>query len=157
MAKRRKQEEQKCDEPGHLWHSRPAEFALLALQGDRNKGLSPEEAQCRLEKFGRNRLPQAKTPSPWLRFFHQFNNVLIYVLLASAVGAMFTGDPVDAAIIFCVVLINAIIGFFQGGKRTERHSQHAFPFLVRVARWQTDFHTRRGAFTWRHRFFAIGR
>ena len=116
MAKRRKQEEQKCDEPGHLWHSRPAEFALLALQGDRNKGLSPEEAQCRLEKFGRNRLPQAKTPSPWLRFFHQFNNVLIYVLLASAVGAMFTGDPVDAAIIFCVVLINAIIGFFQEDK-----------------------------------------
>jgi cation diffusion facilitator family transporter len=41
---------------------------------------------------------------------------LIYVLLASALGALYSGDPLDAAVIFGVVLINAVIGFLQEGK-----------------------------------------
>ncbi len=72
MAKRRKQVEQKCDEPGQIWHSLPAELALLALLGDRDKGLSSEEAQRRLDKFGRNLLPQAK-PSRSLSDFPGVN------------------------------------------------------------------------------------
>ncbi len=116
MAKRNKQEEPKRDEPERRWHSLPADQALAGLEGDRERGLSSEEARHRIERFGRNVLPQAKRPSPWLRFFSQFNNVLIYVLLASAAGAMLTGDTVDAAVIFGVVLINALIGFVQEGK-----------------------------------------
>ncbi len=104
------------DELRTLWHSLPIEFSLNTLQVDRDDGLPFDEVSQRLGRYGRNILPQAKPPNPWLRFIRQFNNILIYVLLASAVGAMLTGDHVDAGVIFGVVLINAIIGFVQEGK-----------------------------------------
>ncbi len=99
-----------------LWHSLPAELALCGLEGDRDVGLTAGEAQRRLARYGRNLLSLAQRPCTWLRFFGQFNNVLIYVLLVSSVGAMLTGDLLDAAVIFGVVLINAIIGFVQESK-----------------------------------------
>jgi cation diffusion facilitator family transporter len=112
MAKRRQQ--QAANRP--LWHSLPAEQALDVLHSDRQQGLSSDEAASRLARYGRNRLPQAKRRGPLLRFLSQFHNVLIYVLLASALGALATGDRLDAIVIFGVVFINAIIGFVQEGK-----------------------------------------
>ena len=98
------------------WHSLTTESALAILEGSQENGLATAEASRRLVRYGRNLLPQAKPPNPWLRFIRQFNNVLIYVLLAASVGAMLTGDWVDAAVIFGVILINALIGFIQEGK-----------------------------------------
>ena len=53
------------------------------------------------------------------RFLLQFHNVLIYVLLAAAVGAALLRHPTDAAVIVAVVVINAVAGFIQEG-RAER-------------------------------------
>jgi cation diffusion facilitator family transporter len=89
---------------------------LDRLRADRQRGLSSAEAASRVQQYGRNTLPEAKRRGPWLRFFSQFNNILIYVLLASASGAWLTGDKLDAIVIFGVVFINAIIGFVQEGK-----------------------------------------
>jgi len=105
-----------ADETRRAWHSLPAGQVVEALGGNRQRGLSSEEARRRLKQFGPNRLPEAKRRPAWLRFLSQFNNILIYVLLASSLGALATGDPVDAAVIFGVVFINAIIGFVQEGK-----------------------------------------
>ena len=116
MNQRKQQATPEYNRSGRTWHHLPTETALRELAGDRLKGLSAEEAGQRLKRHGLNLLPQAKRPSPWLRFFKQFNNVLIYVLLAAAIGAIATGDQVDAAVIFGVVLINALIGFIQEGK-----------------------------------------
>lgn len=97
------------------WHIKNSQEVLASLDTT-IEGLSREEATNRLAKYGPNRLPEAKPRSPLIRFFYQFHNVLIYVLIvASAITAML-GHWVDASVILGVVLINAAIGFVQEGK-----------------------------------------
>jgi len=97
------------------WHKESVEKVFESFEAF-SDGLSNEEASNRLDKYGPNRLPEAKTRGPLVRFFYQFHNVLIYVLIvASAVTAML-GHWVDASVILGVVFINAVIGFVQEGK-----------------------------------------
>lgn len=97
------------------WHALPAD-AVLARLLTRREGLSNEEAAARRARFGPNALPAPKKRGPLLRFLLQFHNVLIHVLLASALVTAFMGHWVDAAVILGVVIINALIGFIQEGK-----------------------------------------
>ncbi|MDH4175285.1 MAG: HAD-IC family P-type ATPase, partial [Betaproteobacteria bacterium] len=83
------------------------------------QGLAPEEAARRLRESGPNALPQARRQHPVLRFLAQFNNALIYFLLAAAVAAAVLAHFVDAAVIVAVVVVNAVIGFIQEGKAEE--------------------------------------
>ncbi|MCJ2181452.1 HAD-IC family P-type ATPase [Novosphingobium sp. 1949] len=80
------------------------------------QGLPSKEAQDRLARSGPNRLPARKPPSPLWRFLAQFNNALIYFLLASALAALVLDHAVDAGVILAVVLINAAVGVLQEGK-----------------------------------------
>ncbi|MEZ4599241.1 MAG: cation-transporting P-type ATPase [Syntrophotaleaceae bacterium] len=79
-------------------------------------GLTPEEAVARLERFGPNRLPPPPRKGPIIRFLLHFHNLLIYVLLVSAVVTFLLGDWFDALVILGVTIINALIGFIQEGK-----------------------------------------
>lgn len=97
------------------WHAVSAQEALSAQHSDPN-GLDDPEAARRLERFGPNRLPAPKRRSALLRFLTQFNDVLIYVLLAATVITALLGHWIDALVILGVVLINAVIGFLQEGK-----------------------------------------
>jgi magnesium-transporting ATPase (P-type) len=47
---------------------------------------------------------------------HQFDNILIYVLIGAAVITALLEHWVDTSVILAVVIINAIIGFIQEGK-----------------------------------------
>ncbi len=97
------------------WHAKQAADALSALEGSRS-GLSSEEARRRLERYGANVLPAARPRSAWRRLLDQIDNVLIYVLLASAVVTAFLGHATDTAVILGVVVLNALIGFVQEGR-----------------------------------------
>ncbi|KAA0970619.1 cation-transporting P-type ATPase [Aureimonas fodinaquatilis] len=99
-------------------HCLDSEQVLLEL-GSSATGLSPEEAETRLQTFGPNSLPERKPVSPIVRFLAQFNNVLIYFLLSAAIAAFILGHVIDASVIVAVVLINAIIGFLQEGKAEQ--------------------------------------
>ncbi len=96
-------------------HAAPAADVLAALRADA-AGLPPGEAAARLERHGRNELPAPPGRHPVLRFLSQFNNTLIYFLLAGAVAAWSLGHVVDAAVIVVVVVVNAVVGFIQEGK-----------------------------------------
>ena len=65
------------------WHAMPQAEVVERLATDSEKGLSQSEASARLQKYGPNRLPEGKKRGPFTRFFAQFNNILIYVLLAA--------------------------------------------------------------------------
>ncbi len=97
------------------WHSQKIELVLEKLEIS-YKGLSMEEARHRLSEYGPNRLPEVKPRGPFLRFFSQFHNVLIYVLLVACAITTMLGHWLDASVIFGVVVVNAIIGFVQEGK-----------------------------------------
>ena len=51
-----------------------------------------------------------------MRFLSQFNNILVYVLLGAGFTKLMLSLWVDAAIIFGVVILNALLGFIQEGK-----------------------------------------
>jgi len=83
-------------------------------------GLSEEEAAARRATYGRNELPVKET-SPWTLLIRQFNNPLVFILLGAATvtgGLTVMGEDmlVDTIVIVAVVILNAILGFFQEGK-----------------------------------------
>ncbi len=97
------------------WHAIPAEEALDRLES-RPEGLTEAEAAERLARHGPNRLEVGGGRPWWLRLALQFHNTLIYVLIAAGALSFLMGHGVDAAVIFGVVLVNALIGFVQEGK-----------------------------------------
>jgi magnesium-transporting ATPase (P-type) len=82
-------------------------------------GLSEQEVARRQAVCGENRLPLAPPKSARSRFLDQIHNVLIYVLIGSAVVSALLQHYVDSAVIFAVVVINAIAGFIQEGKAED--------------------------------------
>ncbi|MCL2115996.1 MAG: calcium-translocating P-type ATPase, PMCA-type [Methanobrevibacter sp.] len=76
-------------------------------------GLSQNEANNRLEKYGKNELKEEKKDHPIKLFLMQFMEILIILLLVAAVAAYFIGETIDAIVILFVVILNAIIGFIQ--------------------------------------------
>jgi len=100
------------------WHDCSAEFTLAELKAT-PAGLSEQEAAVRLEAYGPNRLPDAPRRSVFMRFLLQFHNILIYVLLGSAVITLMLDHVVDTLVILAVVIANAIIGFVQEGKAEQ--------------------------------------
>jgi calcium-translocating P-type ATPase len=96
-------------------HSQSPEDCLKHMNAG-PQGLSTTEALRRLSEFGPNRLPKTGRRSGLRRFITQFNNVLIYVLLAAAIITASLQHWVDTGVILAVVFANALIGFIQEGK-----------------------------------------
>ncbi|MFZ1767760.1 MAG: cation-translocating P-type ATPase [Caldilinea sp.] len=93
---------------------------LAALQSDANIGLSDAEAQRRLAAYGPNELASEPPIPRWRRLLAQFTNVLVLLLLAATVISVIAwllegaeGLPYEAFAIIAIVIVNALIGFFQ--------------------------------------------
>jgi len=98
------------------WHGLEVEEVAAALETDLTKGLPEEEALRRIERVGSNELTRKKGQGPIVRFLLQFNQPLVIILLVATVVTLFLQEYVDAAVIFGVVLVNALIGFVQESK-----------------------------------------
>jgi magnesium-transporting ATPase (P-type) len=107
-------------DPGTLrrWHAVSVDDVLEQLETSAD-GLASAEAERRLHAEGPNRLPEAARRGALGRFLLQFHNLLIYLLLASALVSLSLGHVVDAAVILGVVVANAIIGFIQEGRAEQ--------------------------------------
>ncbi len=90
--------------------------ACLEASGTTAGGLSSPEAAVRFETHGPNRLPEPPGRNSVLRFLSHFHDILIYVLLGSAVITAAMQHYVDTAVILAVVIANAVIGFIQEGR-----------------------------------------
>ncbi len=100
------------------WHA-SVDDDVLNYFGSTEQGLSESDAQQRLQQNGPNLLPAVQSRSVLERFFSQFQNVLIYVLIAAAVVTALLEHWIDSGVIIGVVFINAIIGFVQEGKAED--------------------------------------
>lgn len=98
------------------WHHLPEEEVLDLLDSDQEKGLDRFEVENRQQNFGANALTQRKGKGALLRFLLQFNQALVYILLAAVVIKLLLAAWLDAGVIFGVILLNSIIGFVQEGK-----------------------------------------
>jgi len=101
---------------GITWHTMTVDQVVRRLTTDIEKGLGAGEASSQLQKYGPNRLPEGKKRGPFIQFLSQFNNILVYVLLGAGFTKLMLNLWVDAAIIFGVVVLNALLGFVQEGK-----------------------------------------
>ena len=97
-------------------HGLPAHEVVLLLETDPHRGLVDGEAAERLERFGPNALPVAVGPGLLMRTLRQFHHPLIYVLLVAGMITAGLQEFIDSAVIFGVVVINAIVGFIQESK-----------------------------------------
>jgi Ca2+-transporting ATPase len=106
----------------------PAEAVVSAFGSDLAHGLSRAEAERRLEQYGLNRLKSAPETPWWKRLLEQFHNFLVIILLVATVISMIewllqdpreTALPYEAIVILLIVLLNALLGFFQEA-RAER-------------------------------------
>src|SRR3974390_2244771 len=98
------------------WHAISADDVVKRLATSSENGLDAAEPSTRLRKYGQNRLPEGKKRGPFTRFLAQFNNILVYVLLAAGFTKLMLDLWLDAGIIFCAVVLNALLGFIQEGK-----------------------------------------
>jgi len=76
-------------------------------------GLSQKQAEKLLIEFGKNELTGIKKKSIVLTFLRQFQDLMVLILIVASVFAFFAGERTDAAIIFGIVILNAVIGFVQ--------------------------------------------
>lgn len=86
---------------------------------DLMNGLSKEEAERRLKKYGPNVLHKKKKISPFKLFLSQFNDFITWVLIAATIISGYMGEKADAITIIIIVIMNAILGFIQEYK-TEK-------------------------------------
>ncbi len=83
------------------------------------KGLTSEEVRKRLVKYGHNRLQEEERVKKLKIFLHQFASPLIYILLIAGAISIILKEYIDAGVIFAVVILNAIIGYFQEYKAEQ--------------------------------------
>ena len=107
-------------------YQQPVDEVLAAFDTDTQQGLSEGEARARLERHGRNELTVEKPVPAWRKFLAQFQDALVILLLVatliSAVLWLYERDsvlPYEAMAIFAVVLLNAIMGYFQQSRAEQ--------------------------------------
>ncbi|HAX77860.1 MAG TPA: carbonate dehydratase [Cyanobacteria bacterium UBA11372] len=100
----------------HSYLELPAREVALQLDTDLEKGLRATAVVDRLRMYGFNELAAKPGKPAWLRFLLQFNQALLYILLVAGLIKALLGSWTNAAVIWGVTVINAIIGFVQESK-----------------------------------------
>lgn len=90
----------------------PVEDVLKSLD-TRLQGLDSSSVIARQQQYGKNALAEKDKSPPWVLFLNQFKDFMIVVLMVASVLSGFLGDLTDTYIILGIVLINALVGFFQ--------------------------------------------
>ncbi len=98
------------------FHGLPIENLTDTLKTHLEKGLTQEEAQERLKKYGPNELQEKPRPGFLQLLLAQFNNFLVMILIVAAVVSLFLGEYVDAIAIIVIVILNAVVGVVQESK-----------------------------------------
>ena len=99
-----------------------------------NLGLSSNTAKVRLEKQGKNALPQPHKQSAFSKIMAQFLDPMIIVLIVASIASLVvsltehTDEYIDSIIIVCIVIFNAIIGYIQ-----EQKAENAIEELKKLS------------------------
>jgi Ca2+-transporting ATPase len=102
------------DELQPIWHTLDAQTALRRLEVDPKRGLSSERALRRLEAEGPNELQEGAAVTPLRILARQFTSLMVLLLIASAaVSGLVLREWEDAAVIAVIVVLNALLGFWQ--------------------------------------------
>ena len=101
------------------WHALSREQALEKLDSSLDQGLTAEQAQSRIDKYGLNQLEEGKKTTFLQMVIAQLNNFLVILLIVAAAISALLGETVDAIAIATIVVLNTIMGVVQEGKAQE--------------------------------------
>ena len=113
------------------WYAKTPGQVLSELDVRQSSGLSPRQAEQRLEKYGPNKLAGAKKEPLLVRFLNQMKDPMIIVLLIAAVLSLASSggeDWIEALIILVIVVVNACISISQ-----ENNAEKALEALQKMS------------------------
>ncbi len=110
------------------WWAENVRTVEITLKTDLERGLSEEEAKKRLRRYGKNVIERGKKTSPLKIFLKQFQDPLVYILLAAAGISAVVGEVTDLILILTILVLNAVFGFVQ-----EYRAEKAIEALRRMA------------------------
>jgi Ca2+-transporting ATPase len=91
---------------------------LQALDTTEN-GLPRDEVERRRKQYGSNEIEADVSVPKWLVFLKQFTDLLVLVLIVAGAISIAIGSYRDGAVMFVIVLLNAVIGFVQEYKASK--------------------------------------
>ena len=101
---------------------------VFEMLGSGPDGLPTTETENRLSKIGPNKLDDSKKKGIAGILLSQFTDVMILILLGAAIISGIIGDVTDTIVILVIVILNAILGFFQ-----EYRAEKAMEALKQMA------------------------
>ncbi len=87
--------------------------SLFDTLGTSEAGLSSEEAERRLEKYGKNELKEKEKIPVLQLFLSQFKSILIFILVLAAIISALLGELLDTAVIIFTVFLAGVLSFVQ--------------------------------------------
>ena len=110
-----------------VWHSLEVDEAIELLRGNADTGLTSQEVESRLQKFGTNELEESGGRGSWEILVDQFKNIMLLMLIAVAIisgvidllalqsGNLEAGEVPfkDTIAILAIVILNGILGYLQ--------------------------------------------
>ncbi|MEO0275293.1 MAG: magnesium-translocating P-type ATPase [candidate division WOR-3 bacterium] len=111
--------------PPAFWSISPGK--MLKILESSKEGLTGNEAKKRLTLYGANLLKPKKRLNALSLLVSQFRSPIILILLLATGLSFFLRDPIDAFIIFSIVLISGLLGFWQ-----ERSASNAVEKLLSI-------------------------
>ena len=88
---------------------------MRGLESSRS-GLSARQAEARYTQYGENVLQEHPGKKTWQVFLEQFRDLLVLILIAAAAISILSGSGESAAVIFAVIMMNAVLGTVQHEK-----------------------------------------
>lgn len=98
------------------WYAKDLEDVEQTLDSNLETGLAKNEAEKRLEKYGKNDLKEKKKEGLLKKFINQFKDFMVIILIIAAAISGVLGEVTDTIIIFIIVFLNAILGLVQENK-----------------------------------------
>lgn len=86
---------------------------IKALNTDPDKGLRKDQIDQLRNTYGENKLIQATKVTWWELLFKQFIDPIVIILLGASVVSMILGEVMDGSIILAILVMNALLGWFQ--------------------------------------------
>jgi len=112
-----------------LWVKDNINEVLQKLNVDPTKGLSQEEVQIRLQKYGLNEFEEEKKETLFKKILHHLSEIPTMILIAASIIATIaaimnmrgvdggsTSDWAKVAVILIIVVINVVLGIYQESK-----------------------------------------